>query len=103
MALEVLSEIRTAEEAALETRRVAAAAAKEALKVAEQENVAYREQIISEAKANAAQTVAQAQQASKARLDTQQTQRLDALNTLRSGASVRLKNAAEVCVERILK
>jgi len=103
MALEILTEIRVAEEAALETRRIAAAAAKEALKTAEQENVAYREQLITEAKARAAQAVAVAQQASKSRLDAQQAQRLMALDALRGGAEGRLKKAAEVCVERILK
>jgi hypothetical protein len=42
MALEVLTEIKAAEEAALETRRVAAAAAKDSIKLAEQENAAYK-------------------------------------------------------------
>jgi len=87
----------------LETRRVAAAAAKEALKTAEQENAAYKEQMVADARARAQQSVAQAQQASKERLDAQQAQRLSGLDTLRSGAEGRLKRAAEVCVERILQ
>ena len=103
MALEVLNKIRMAEEAALETRRVAASSAKEALKVAEQENAAYREQMTAEAKARAQQTIAAAQQASKAQLDARQAQRLTGLDTLRSAAEGKLKKAAEVCVERILK
>jgi hypothetical protein len=103
MALEVLNEIRAAEEAALETRRVAAAAAKESLKVAEQENAAYRERMIAEAKARSQQAVAAAQQASREQLDAQQAKRLSGLDALRSGAEGKLKRAAGVCVERILQ
>ena len=65
MALEVISEIKAAEEAALETRRVAAAAAKDSYKIAVQENAAYRVQMIADAKTAAAREVAEAKQAAK--------------------------------------
>ena len=103
MALEVLSEIKAAEEEALETRRVAAAAAKDSIKLAEQENTAYREQMISEAKARSAQTIAEAQRVSKEKLDAQQAERLKGCDALRSNAEAKLDQAAKVCLERILK
>lgn len=102
MALEVLSEIKAAEEAALETRRVAAAAAKDSIKLAEQENAAYRERMISEAKARAAKAVEQAQRVSKDKLDAQQTERLKGCDALRQKAEAKLERAAKVCLERII-
>lgn len=102
MALEVLTEIKAAEEAAAETRRVAAAAAKESIKLAEQENAVYREQLIAQAKARAADAVAQAQRATKEKLDAQQSQRTDAAQALRKNAAARLQSAAKACVERIM-
>jgi hypothetical protein len=102
MALEVISEIKAAEEAALETRRVALAAAKESLKMAEQENAAYREQVIAEARLKAAGEVAQAQQESRKKLEERQAQRFENAGELRKSASVRLEKAAKLCVERIL-
>ena len=102
MALEVLTEIKEAEEAALEMRRVALAAAKESLKIAEQENAAYREQLIAEARSAAAREVAEALQASKKKLEAQQTQRLKSADELRKNASGRLSGAAKVCLERIM-
>jgi hypothetical protein len=101
--MEVLSEIRTAEEAALETRRVAAAAAKDAIKLAEQENAAYKERMIAEAKARAASMVAQAQRVSGKKLEAQQAQRLKGCEALRQSAGAKLERAAQVCLERILK
>lgn len=103
MALEVLNEIKAAEEAAIETRRVAAAAAKESIKLAEQENAAYREQMIAEAKKRAARTVAEAQRVSKEKQDAQQAERLQAAEALKKSAAVKLQSAAKACVERILK
>lgn len=103
MALEVLTEIKAAEESALETRRIAATAAKESIKLAEQEDDAYREQMIAKARANAAKTVAEALSASQKKLDAQQAQRLKAADTLRANATGRLQSAAKACVERILK
>jgi V/A-type H+/Na+-transporting ATPase subunit G/H len=103
MALEVLTEIKAAEEAAIETRRIAAAAAKDSIKLAEQENTAYREQMIAQAKAGAAKAVAQAQQASKKKLEAQQAKRFAVADALRENAAVKLQSAAKVCIERILK
>jgi V/A-type H+-transporting ATPase subunit G/H len=103
MALEVLTQIKAAEEEAVETRRIAASAAKDSLKLAEQENTAYREQMTGEARARAAQTVADAQRASKEKLDAQQAERLKGCEALRQGAEAKLEQAAKVCLERIMK
>jgi hypothetical protein len=102
MALEVLEQVRTAEEAALETRRVALASAREAVKLAEQENAAYREQRIGKAKADMAKAVAEAQQASQGRLEERQAERLAKLDAL-SGDEDCLKRAAKAVLERILQ
>lgn len=100
--MEVLSEIRSAEEAALEARRVAASAAKDSIKLAEQENEAYKEQMIAEAKVRAARAIAEAQQASKQKLDAQQAERLKGCDALKRNAEARLDRAARVCIERII-
>ena len=101
MALEVLNEIKAAEEAALETRRVAAAAAKDSIKLAEQENAAYRERMIAEAKARSAQAIADAQRLSKEKLDAQEAERLKGCDALRRNAESKMERAARVCLERI--
>ncbi len=102
MALEVLSEIKAAEEAALETRRIAAASAKDSIKLAEQENTAYRERMIAEAKARSAQAITEAQRVSKEKLDAQQAERLKSCEALKRNAEAKLERAAQVCLERIM-
>ncbi len=103
MALEVLTQIKAAEETAQETRRNAAAAAKDLIKLAEHENAAYTQQVIDKAKAQSALAIANGLQASKEKLEAQQTQRLEGCSVLQKSAEAKLEQAANVLLERILK
>lgn len=103
MAMDVLSEIRAAEEKALEMRRTAAMAAKDALKLAEQENAQIMEKELSAARDAASQRVEAARAADKATLDAQQAQRLLNCDALKVAAASRLDAAAQICLERVLK
>lgn len=103
MAMDVLSEIRAAEEKALESRRLAAIAAKDALKQGEQENAEITDRELTAARRAALAKVDAAKAAAKAELDKQQQQRLADCEALKSAASERLENAAQVLLERILK
>jgi hypothetical protein len=103
MAMDVLSEIRAAEEKALESRRLAAIAAKDALKLADQECAEIADRELTAARRAALEKVNAAKAAAKAELDGRQQQRLSDCGALKSAASQRLERAAQVCVERILK
>ena len=103
MAMDILSEIRAAEEKALDTRRLAAIAAKDALKLAEQEFAQIADTEFAAARRTALDTVEAAKAAAKAELDKQQRQRMSDCDALKSAASQRLESAAQVLVERILK
>lgn len=103
MAIDVLNEIKAAEEKARETRRVAMASAKDALKLAEQENNEIKDKVLTEARRKGIETVEAAEHAAKAELEKQQAQRLKACEDLKARAQERLSAAADVCLERILK
>jgi len=103
MANEVLTEIKAAEEKARETRRVAAQAAKDALKLAEQENSEIKDKELTAARKAALQQVDAAEQAARQELDAQQQQRMQQCEGLKTQAEKNLSKAAEVCLERILK
>ncbi len=103
MAMDVLSEIRAAEEKALESRRLAAIAAKDALKLAEQEFAQIADTELAAARRAALDKVNGAKTAAKTELDKQQQQRMSDCNTLKSTAGQRLERAVQVLVERILK
>ncbi len=103
MAMDVLSEIRAAEEKALETRRLAAIAAKDALKLAEQEFAQIADTELTAARRAALARVDAAKTADKAELDKQQQQRMSSCDALKNAADQRLENAAQVILERILK
>ncbi len=103
MAMDVLSEIRAAEEKALETRRLAAIAAKDALKLAEQEYAQIADTELTTARRDALAKMDAAKAAAKAELDAQQQQRLSGCDALKQSAAQRLDKAAQVIVERILK
>jgi len=103
MAMDVLSEIKAAEEKALEIRRTAAMAAKDALKLAEQENAQIMEKEIAAARGAASQRIEAAKAADKAALDKQQAQRLLDCDALKSAAAARLDAAVQICLEKVLK
>jgi len=103
MAMDVLSEIRAAEEKAQEIRRTAALAAKDALKLAEQENARLLEKELSAARAAASQRVEAAKAADQAELDKQQARRLADCDALKAAAASRLDAAVQISLERVLK
>ncbi len=102
MAIDVLNQIKAAEEKAEETRRVAAMAAKDALKLAQQENSEYKEKELAKARHEAIAVVDAAQKAAQAELDAQQNKRLEKNEELKQNAQKKLSQAADVCLERIL-
>jgi hypothetical protein len=103
MAMDVLSEIKAAEEKALEKRRLAVLAAKDALKLAEQENAEIMDRELTAARRAGIQKVDAAKAAAKADLDAHQKQRLSDCNALTAAAELRLNEAVHICLERVLK
>ena len=103
MAMDVLSEIKAAEEKAQETRRLAILAAKDALKLAEQENAEIADKEITAVRRSSIETVDAARAADKAELDAQQKERLADCGSLKAAAEKQLDRAALVCLKRILK
>ncbi len=102
MALDVLNQIKAAEEQALEIRRVAALTAKDALKLAEQENAEITHTELTAARRTGIERVDAAKASDKALMDKQQKKRLADCDALKAAAEQRLDRAAQVCVERIL-
>lgn len=103
MAMDVLTQIKAAEEQALEKRRVAALTAKDAIKLAEQENAEITDKELTAARHAGIEKVDAAKASDKALLDAQQKARLADCDALKAAAAQRLDIAAQVCVERILK
>jgi vacuolar-type H+-ATPase subunit H len=103
LAIDVLTQIKAAEEQALEIRRVASAAAKDAIKLVKQENNAIKEQALSDARNWYAAAIEAAEKEAKTKLDTLQEQRLRSCEVLKQNAQKKLAYAATVCLERILK
>jgi vacuolar-type H+-ATPase subunit H len=102
MAMDVLSEIKAAEEKAQELRRVASIAAKDALKTASQENAAYEDETLAQVRRDSLKKVDEGRALAQADLDKQQTERLKECSALKQGATQKLSAAADVCLERIL-
>ena len=103
MAIDVLNEIKAVEEKAAETRRTAAAAAKDSLQLAVQENNEIKDKELTAARRESLAIVDAAQADAKAELDKLQVTRTDACEKLKADAEKRLDAAANVCIERILK
>ena len=103
MAMDVLSEIKAAEEKAQELRRVASIAAKDALKTASSENAAIEDEALTGARRDSLKKVDEGRVAAKAELDKMQADRLKECDMLKAGAKQKLSAAADVCLERILK
>lgn len=103
MAIDVLTDIKAAEEKAQEIRRVAVIAAKDAVKLAALENTAYEDEELTQARRLSLKKVDEGRTAAKAELDKQQAQRLNECESLKENARNKLALAADVCLERILK
>ncbi len=103
MAMDVLSEIKAAEEKAQELRRVASIAAKDALKSAAQENAAIEDEALTSVRRDSLNKVDSGRELAKAELDKQQQERLKECDALKARAAQKLSAAADVCLERILK
>jgi len=103
MAMDVLSEIKATEEKALEKRRLAVLAAKDALKLAEQENAEIMDRELAAARRAGIRKVDAAKAAAKAELDEQQKKRLSDCDALKAAAESRLDEAVRICLERVLK
>lgn len=102
MAMDVLSEIKAAEEKAQELRRVASIAAKDALKTAAHENAAIEEEALANARRDSLKIVDEGRTLAKAELDSLQAERLKECDVLKAAARQKLSSAADVCLERIL-
>ncbi len=103
MALDVINEIKAAEEKAQEIIRAAAAAAKDAVKRAAEECAQAREsELLSYRKSNEAMVEA-AGEAAKQELEAQSAERTKECEELKIKAERNLSRAAEKCLERILK
>ncbi len=102
MAMDVLSEIKAAEEKAQDLRRVASIAAKDALKAASQENTALEDEALAQARHDSLKKVDEGRALAKAELDSMQAERLKECDMLKSNAGQKLSAAADVCLERIL-
>lgn len=103
MAMDVLSEIKAAEEKAQELKRVASIAARDALKNAAQENAAYESSALAQARRESLKKVDEGRDDAKAELEARQSGRLKECEALKSDARQRLNAAADVCLERILR
>ena len=103
MAMDVLSEIKAAEEKAQDLRRVASIAAKDALKTAAQENAALEDDALTQARRDSIKKVDDGRALAKATLDEMQAERLKECEALKTDARRQLSAAADVCLERILK
>ena len=103
MAIEILNMIKAAEETAQETRRVAAIAANDTIKLAEQENNAYKEKTLADVRVQCDAVIKKADQETLAELDALKKQRQKSCESLKKTAQQKLDQAAALCLERILK
>ena len=103
MAKEVLDQIKAAEEAANEKRRVALVSAKDSLKMAEQENSEIEDKELTAARHEALVYVDNEEKKAKEELDKLQKKRDQECEELKIKAQGKLEEAAKVCLERILK
>lgn len=101
MALEVISKIKTAEQEAEEIRRTAAAAAKDALKLAAKENAQIEDETLTQIRRASLEKVDEAKAAAKAELEEKQKERLLKCEILKENARLKLEAAADICIERL--
>lgn len=103
MALDVINDIKAAESKAEEIRRTAAAAAKDAVKLAIDENAQIREKELELILKNAAALIEAAGGEAQSELESLRKQRNRECEELKAKAAKNLSRAADVCLERILK
>ena len=103
MAKQVLAEIKAAELAAKEKRRVAMLSAKESLKLSEQENSEIKDKELTDARHKGIEHVNNAEAQAKAELDKLQEKRTQECEDLKIKAAKLLDVAADVCIERMIK
>ena len=103
MALDVIERIKAAEEKALETRRTAAAAAKDSLRIASEKNAEIMEKELSAMRQKAAADADAAGAAAEAELKASAASRQSECEQIKSKAETSLSRAADVCLERILE
>lgn len=102
MALEVISQIKAAEQEAEDIRRTAVTVAKDALKTAVRENAQIEDETLTQARRTSLEKVDAAKAAAKAELEEVQKQRLRECDALKEDARKRLGAAADICIERLL-
>lgn len=102
MALDVINDIKAAESKAEETRRTAAAAAKDAVKLAIEENALIRQKELDLIRKNAAALVDAAGEEALKELEALSAQRNRQCEELKTKAADKLNKAADMCLERIL-
>jgi V/A-type H+-transporting ATPase subunit G/H len=102
MALDVINDIKAAESKAQEMRRTAAAAAKDDIKLAIEENSKIREKEIESIRQKADTTVEAAGREAKAELERLSAQQSKECDKLKATAEKNLSAAADICLERIL-
>ena len=103
MANDVIKDIKAAEEKAHETRRVAAIAAKDSVKIAQQENAEIKDKEITQARRSGISVVEKAETEAKAELEALQKERAIECDRLKAEAEKNLSRAADICLERILR
>ena len=103
MAKQVIRLLYRQVQAAKEKRRVALLSAKEALKLAEQENSEIKDKELTDARHKGIEHVNEAEADAKAQLDELQSKRNLECEDLKIEAEKLLDAAADVCIERIIK
>lgn len=103
MALDVINDIKTAESKAEEIRRTAAAAAKDAVKLAIEENAKIREKELGLIRKNAAAAVESAGKEASKEFESLSAHRNKECEELKAKTAKNLSRAADICLERILK
>ena len=102
MALDVINDIKAAESKAQEMRRTAAAAAKDDIKLAAEENAQILKREIGQIRQLAEATVEAAGREAKAELERLSAQQSKECDKLKATAEKNLSAAADICLERIL-
>ncbi len=103
MANDVIKDIKASEEKAHETRRVAAIAAKDSIKIAQQENNEIKDKELTQARRSGITVVETAETKAKAQLEALQDKRALECEKLKADAEKNLSRAADICLERILR
>lgn len=102
MAIEVLNQIKDAEQNADEIRRTASIAAKDALKTAAKECEQIQNELLTQARHESLEKVDAARKQARAALDAEQQKRTAACDALKAAATKKIDQAAQACLKGIL-